>query len=53
MLGAELDGIVNRAEMEKGTAGEGMLPRDGKSGGLDGGEDFGEGFTIELLPVET
>jgi hypothetical protein len=45
-------GMVNREEFEKGTSGEGILLWDGNDGRLDGGEDFGEGFRIELMSVE-
>ena len=48
-----MPGMVNIEEIEKETDGEVILPRDGKGGRLDGGKDFGTGFRIELMPVET
>ena len=52
MLGAELAGMVNREEAGNKIVGKVTLPRDGKGGGLDGGEDFGASFPIELMPIE-
>ncbi len=44
--------MENREEIGKGAAGEGILPCDGKGGGLEGCEHFGGEFMIELKSVE-
>jgi hypothetical protein len=45
--------MVNRAEIQKETAGEGILLLDGRGCRLDSGENFCPSFGIELMTIES